>query len=401
MNNVYKRGENYYIDFWFHGKRHREMIGPSRKGAEKIIAKRKAEIAENKFLDKKKELPPVNFHEFAKEYMTFSKANKKPSSFKSDLQKMRMLDRAFGGRNLGDITTWQIEKWKSKRKETVRMPDATLDQKEGTWRVEYLGWKGVRRTRTFKSKNDAEIFFAKCGERIGPYEVNRELSLLKHIFTKAIEWGKLKDNPAKKVKLLKGEVKRVRFLMPDEIQILLSNCADHLRPIVVVAANTGMRKSEILNLEWDRVNLDQGIITLLDTKNHERRDIPMNRRVKEVLTEMEKRKDGPHVFCNGDGGTFANVRRSFDTAVRRSGIRDFRFHDLRHTFASNLVMAGVDLNTVRELLGHKTLAMTLRYSHLAPDYKTRAVNVLDDHPSLESPRGETQSKVVSISGLNR
>lgn len=127
--------------------------------------------------------------------------------------------------------------------------------------------------------------------------------------------AKVKGIPVKKVKLLKGEVERVRFLLPGEIQRLLSNCADHLKPIVTVALHTGMRKSELLNLKWEQVNLEHGIISLLDTKNHERRDIPMNETAKGTMRGIERK--GEHVFSNGDGQTFANVRKS--------GITDFRF----------------------------------------------------------------------------
>jgi integrase len=147
-----------------------------------------------------------------------------------------------------------------------------------------------------------------------------------------------------------------------------------------------MRKGELLGLRWDQVNFEQGIISLLDTKNHERRDIPMNETAKDTLQGIERK--GEHVFPNGEGQTFANVRKSFDTAVRKSGITDFRFHDLRHTFASNLVMEGIDIMTVKELMGHKDLTMTLRYAHLAPNHKTRAVNILDRVMSAKSAEKE-------------
>jgi len=344
---VYKRGDNWYVDFTFHGQRIREMIGPSRKGAEKVIAKRKAEIAENKFLDKRKEPAPIKFYDFAKEYLQWAKANKKPSSYSRDLSLMRQLNKEFEAKAIQEITTWQIEKFKARRKEEVR-----------------------------------------------PASVNREIALLKHMYSKAIEWSKVKESPAKKVKLLKGEVKRVRFLMPEQVQTLLSNCADHLRPIVAVAIHTGMRKGEILKLRRDQANFNQEIISILDTKNHERRDIPMNDTVKAILKGMEG--NGQYFFCSEDGRPFGDVRRSFETALRKSAIEDFRFHDLRHTFASNLVMAGEDLNTVRELLGHKDLTMTLRYAHLAPNLKKKAVDVLDRIMSLNPPQSATNPKVVAL-----
>ena len=155
-----------------------------------------------------------------------------------------------------------------------------------------------------------------------------------------------------------------------------------------------MRKGELFGLKWEQVNFEQGIITLLDTKNSERRDIPMDDTVKTILKGMERK--GNYVFCNEEGETFVRLQRSFEVALKKSGIEDFRFHDLRHTFASNLVMAGEDLNTVMELLGHKDLTMTLRYAHLSPNHKTKAINVLDRVMSQNPPQTEKASKVVSL-----
>ena len=193
------------------------------------------------------------------------------------------------------------------------------------------------------------------------------------------------------MKRLKGETKRVRYLLPDEIQTLLSNCDGLLRgllkPLVTVALHTGARKGELQNLKWPQVDFEQGIISLLDTKNGERRDIPMNETVKATLKAMERTSE--FVFPNRNGKRIddAQVQISFCKAIERSGIEDFHFHDLRHTFASNLVMQeGVDLNDVRELLGHKKMAMTLRYAHLSPKHKTRVVNILDRVMSQNPPQ---------------
>lgn len=325
---IYQRGKNWYIDFTFHGQRVREMIGPSPKTAKNVIAKRRVEIAENKFLDVKKEPELVKFYDFAKEYLQWSKANKKASSYQRELSRMRKLSKEFETKDLREISALQIERYKTKRAAEIK-----------------------------------------------PASVNRDIALLKHMYTMAIKWGKVEENPAKKVKILKGEVRRVRFLMPDELQRLLSNCADHLKPIVTVAAHTGMRKGELLGLKWGQVNFESGIISILDTKNSERADIPMNETVRELLGHMKR--NGSYVFYNENGKTFWGLKRSFATAMKKSEIEDFRFHDLRHTFASNLVMQGVDIMTIKELLRHKDLTMTLRYAHLAPNYRTRAVNVLD------------------------
>ncbi len=111
--------------------------------------------------------------------------------------------------------------------------------------------------------------------------------------------------------------------------------------------------------------------------------IPMDETVKTALKGLEWKSD--HVFCNGEGESFVRLQSSFEGALKKCGIKGFRFQDLRHTFASNLVMAGEDLNTVRELFGHKDLIMSLRYAHLSPNHKTRAVNVLDRIMSQNPP----------------
>jgi integrase len=113
------------------------------------------------------------------------------------------------------------------------------------------------------------------------------------------------------------------------------------------------------------------------TKNGERREVPINQTVREALQGIVRRLDSPYVFVDSKGRRYLDVKNSFKTACNKAVIHDFRFHDLRHTFASHLVMAGVDIVTVKELLGHKTLTMTLRYAHLAPSHKVQALEELD------------------------
>jgi integrase len=400
---VYQRGKNWYIDFTFHGQRIREMIGPSRKGAEKVISKKKAEIAENKFLDVRKEPDPIKFYDFAKEYLQWAKANKKPSTLERDLSFMRKLNAEFEGKTIQEITSWQIEKFKAKRRGQLKRPGAKLGSyqepgKDGTvkeiWFVDYQNHDGKNLRKPFEARSDAETFLQKSQSELKPATVNREMALLKHMYAKAVEWGKVKENPAKKVKRLQGEAKRLRFLVPEEIQTLLSNCSGYLRSVVLVALNTGMRRGELLGLKWGQINMDQGIITLPETKNHEPRNIPMNATVRGVLQDLKK-KEG-YVFFDTMGKGIFYVNKLFRCAVRKSGITDFRFHDLRHTFASNLVMEGVDIMTVKELMGHKTLEMTLRYAHLAPSHKTKAINVLDRVMSLNPPQATDAQTVIAI-----
>ena len=216
-----------------------------------------------------------------------------------------------------------------------------------------------------------------------PATINKKIAVLKHMLTKAADdWYLVEPEVLKRirrVKPLKGEVKRLRYLSVSECVKLLSCCDAHLYPIVATALNTGMRKEEILSLTWESVDLRHGFILLAVTKNDERREVPINKTLGAIFQGMARRLDVPWVFHDPKTGKrYQNVKRSFGTACRRAGITDLHFHDLRHTFASQLVMSGVDITTVKELLGHKSLTMTLRYAHLAPAHKVRAVDILDE-----------------------
>lgn len=215
--------------------------------------------------------------------------------------------------------------------------------------------------------------------------VNRLVATLRHMFTKAVEWDMVEEQTLKRIrkaKLLEENNRRLRYLSKEECYTLINSCDNHLRPIVITALHTGMRKGEILNLKREE-NLDlkhgaYGFILLKDTKNGERREIPINKSLREALDGLIPRLDVPYVFYDpATGKPYKDIKRSFNSACRRARIKDFHFHDLRHTFASHLVMEGQDITTVKELLGHKTLAMTMRYAHLSPSHKAKAVQVLD------------------------
>ncbi len=145
---------------------------------------------------------------------------------------------------------------------------------------------------------------------------------------------------------------------------------------MTVALHTGMRKSEILNLKWEQVDLRHGFILLDDTKNNSRREIPIDNTLREMFNKMPHSVESLYVFTDKNGNPFKEVKHSFTTALKKAGITDFRLHDCQHTASSVMVMAGIDLVTIKELLGHKSLTMTLRYAHLAPGHKRKAVNTL-------------------------
>lgn len=240
-----------------------------------------------------------------------------------------------------------------------------------------IGWKKLNSI----SVNELEQIQTDALDRNKPATVNRKFDVLKHMFTKAADWDMITEDTLKRVrrvKRLKANNARLRYLSKEECVTLIDACDSHLKPIVITALSTGMRRGEILSLKWDNVDLRHGFILLDRTKNGERREIPVNDTLRDVLQGLTRRLDIPYVFFDAmTGKPYQEVKRSFHSALRRAGIRDFRFHDLRHTFASQLVMAGVDITTVSKLLGHKSLTMTLRYSHLAPSHLTEAVKKIE------------------------
>ena len=199
--------------------------------------------------------------------------------------------------------------------------------------------------------------------------------------------------------LLKENNKRMRFLTEDEIKRLLKECPVYLKRVVECAVNTGMRKGEILRLKWDQVR--NGFIYLSKTKNMEPRQIPINDDLDVIFKQIRKEQHltSPHVFLY-NGSAVQDIKRAFNNAVQKAGIQDFRFHDLRHTFASQVVMRGGTLKDVQELLGHKTMTMTLRYAHLTQEHKKKAVNLLNGltaspvcHKTVTFPRQEQCASV--------
>ncbi|MGA2936748.1 MAG: site-specific integrase [Syntrophobacteraceae bacterium] len=248
-----------------------------------------------------------------------------------------------------------------------------------------------------------------------PTTVNREITCLHHVFEKAKEWQMLERSPFEQGKslLTKENNQRLRFLTEDEISALLRECTDYLRPIVACALNTGMRRGEILSLQWDQIR--NGFIYLSKTKTNEARQIPVNDAM-EVLFADIRRSQGPgaksvftftraqHALKHPENPgerkglalvvkTVQSIRTGFLGACKRAGIENFRFHDLRHTFASQLVMKGANLKEVQELLGHKNIAMTMRYAHLSQESKRKAVNLLNGL----TKRGDRTAPVTKVS----
>lgn len=222
-----------------------------------------------------------------------------------------------------------------------------------------------------------------------PATVNRYLAALSIALTTAVkEWGWLEDSPMRKVTKPKESRGRVRFLSDDERMRLLKICKESSNPylyvVVVLALSTGMRQGEIMGLTWDVVDLNQGRAILHETKNGERRAVAITGHALELLKELSKvrRIDSNLLFPSKENAPQKpqkpmDLRSPWETAVKKAELRDFKFHDLRHSAASYLAMNGASLAEIAEVLGHKTLQMVKRYAHLSEGHTARVVESMN------------------------
>jgi len=265
--------------------------------------------------------------EFFQEYLEYSKANKAFKTHKLDTEAISIFRQFEPAAYLQQIQSQFIEKWKQ-----------SLKERENT-----------------------------------PATVNIRLRTLKAAFSKAVEWKYLHQNPCAGVPQLKDAGKKVRFLSKEEIHAILEVAEEPLRSIFLFFIYTGMRLSELLNLRWEDVDLGRGVIIIQaregwNPKDYEMREIPIHPELKPVI---EKLKPGKGIIFPGNDVFSLNKR--FKRLTRAAGVEDFRVHDLRHTFASHLVMNGVDLVTVKELLGHAKIQTTLIYAHLSRPHIVNAL----------------------------
>ena len=218
------------------------------------------------------------------------------------------------------------------------------------------------------------------GESRTPATVNRYLAALSHTFTIAIkEWGWIEENPLRKVSKIKEPRGRVRFLSDEERTQLLNACktseSPYLYTAVVLALSTGGRRMEILGLRWQNIDLTRGVIILHETKNGERRILPLAGHALDLIKQHAKVRqlNCDLVFPSKNFKKPVDLRTPFETALKRVEINDFRWHDLRHSAASYLAMNGASLAEIAEILGHKTLQMVKRYAHLSDAHTSKVV----------------------------
>jgi len=318
----------------------------------------KTDAVRDQIRGRKKKAEPILFKIFAEEYLKAWGPEKKPGTARREEIRIRgSLVPHFGDMPLHTITRKHVEDFITKRREC-----------------------GKRK---------------KTASGVSASTTNRELDRLSNMFKRAVAWGYIEASPTAGLKHTKEQREEASFLSREEVARLLDACPERIRPLITVAVNTGMRWGELMALEWRDVDFERGFITVRDPKNRETRHVPMNTAVREAL-EVHRRRQAqevegivPLVFANPrTGKPWYTIKRSFKRAVRDAGIgRNFTFHGLRHTAASHLVMAGVDLRTVGKILGHKTAQITLRYSHLAPDHLKGAVDRLDFTAPAQEGKG--------------
>jgi integrase len=319
-----------------------EVAGRSMRVARKLLARRELEWEQR--LDTDENQAPnqqvhYRFSELVAWYLSLPKVRQK-RSYRKDVQRSKCLLDYFGNKQADKIKPSMVESFQH---------------------------------QMLSSKS-------RYGKPYKPGTVNRKVALLKRIFNLAIREDMVVKNPCWKVAMLPENNQRERILSSDEYQTLLTELAPHIAPVVRVAYHTGMRLNEILGLTWDRVNMKKGYLNLEaeNTKTAEPRRIYFDNNLWEVFGNAAKVRALKHdrVFTR-NGKPIKSVRKGFDSACVRAGIKDFTFHDLRHTFNTNMRKAGVDQTVIMKLTGHKTLAMFNRYNTVDQDDARQAMDRLN------------------------
>jgi integrase len=268
---------------------------------------------------------PVLFRELAKDELEYSRLNKR--SYDDDRYRMARLSEWFGNRPADSITAQEIER-----------------------RFAEQQWT--------------------------PATSNRYRALLSLTYRLAIRSCKVRENPARLVAHRFEDNARVRFLESEEevaLRAKIREVCPKRESEFDLALHTGIRQGEQYGLRWEHVDWERRQLTIPRSKNGSMRHVPLNSTALHALVELRTLNGHCELVCGGS----RTPRTWFDRLLKVSGVREFTWHCLRHTFASRLVMAGVDIRTVAELLGHMTLAMTMRYAHLAPDHQLAAVQKLE------------------------
>ena len=313
------------------GRIRREKAG-LKQTAETLYRKRKTEVLQGKKLPEARKRV-VSFGELIDDSLVYSKAHKR--SYQDDKWRFEKLRKHFGDRPADGIMPQDIERHLAAKIEDDKWAPATA---------------------------------------------NRCRALLSLAFRLGIRNGKVSANPARLVRAYRVNNTRVRWLTTEEEmrlrEVLQEKYPEHL-PELDLALHTGLRRGEMYKARWEDVNFEQRLLKVPLSKNGESRHVPLNRLALAALERLRSKCEGKDwIFVSVTGERLQSPRHWFEPAIQEAKIADFHWHDARHTFASRLRMAGVDLGTIQELMGHKSISMTCRYAHLAPTYQLAAVERL-------------------------
>lgn len=319
----------WYVDFTSGGHRVRAFGGWTLDAARKRLIELRADRLAITRGEKPDPAADVSFAEFADDFLeTHSKVHKR--TWKEDKRGLGLLKHQFKGRALASITTDDLAKFIAARKAEIS---------EGT------------------------------GRQLTPATINRLQALIKCLFARAVERGKLEKNPATPLKKLREAPPRERILSEDEFGRLMAAASPELKPIIMLATETGMRKGEILSLRWKEVDLVAGRITVANSKSGKSRRIPIDAELASVLGALVQRSD--RVFPN-----VKDVRAPWKAACAAAGVEGVRFHDLRHTALTWQLRSGADIVSVSKIAGHASVQMTQRYITESPDAQRKAVEAV-------------------------
>jgi len=342
---IFRRGDNWWISFRDHtGRRVRQAANTTNKAeALVILAAQVTKVREGKFFDKSQE-GKVCFKDLLDQVREYER-NRERTSYQDFYKSyFNQLEVFFGDRYLDEITPRLVEEYQFNRaKET--------------------------------SKATA----------------NRSLAVLRKIFNLGMRWDMVKSNPVCKIDFFRVPRGRMRFLSHEEQDALLKVCKGPLKDVVTVALKTGMRRGELLGLRKKDIDFSGNFIYLEKTKSGAHRQIPMIPEVRAIITRLAIGcEDEGLLFKNRAGDPYSDLRTAFNTALSKAGIKEFHFHDLRHTFASDMVMSGVNIFTVSKLLGHSSVQTTMIYAHLSPDYNKAEMERYDNFMHRQGDTKEAQ-----------
>jgi integrase len=345
-----KDDKGYFLDYFIREggirKRKRVRLGfiPLTQ-ARQVLAQHTREIVAGRFLAEEK--PEVGFTEAADSFFAYSEARRK--SHKNDFFMVKRLKDYFGNRPLSSLTPDIVEGYLNQRRKAGNIS---------------LG-----------------------GKPLSNCTLNRDLGVLKCIMNRAVFNGLLEKNPIQKVRGFREE-SRDRTLTHEEYQSLLGYCSPRLTAIVQIAYWTGMRRGEILGLRWEQVDFQNKVVNLeaADTKTQEKREVPLTEGLLKLLKHTPRTLGSPYVFTY-KGQRIKNIKTAFWKAVRKAGIKNFRFHDLRHCAVTNLRKAGVNDSVIMSISGHKTYAMFKRYNRIDRTDRVDALKQVERQFDTDMTRG--------------